>query len=283
MSRAGDAGGVSAVSGVSRSGSARTGYAGADVGGAPAPGAAADPSVSAGAADAVAGASMPDANAAPAVDTGAASSTRFEALGVDPGILDIRRRMEQWTKKADGDASKAEWDAREDPDEEIAALRRAVEQADSIDLIAHCCAGPVLREIPVLSMEDARSSALMKIDGWTPTGGGDKPPGLYGDAPLLFHLGVECSYADEGARAVAPNLAYEDEVGYSAVRLRYELTPYDRMGRYFCEDYLARPKRAGFYRHSNHLPERPYPDSDWLFVCTGLPRADGCGCRLSRR
>lgn len=291
VSRAGDLGSVSGVSGVSRAGDAADGRG--SVSGAPRAGGSSAPSGGAGesaasggdtgvtGADASADAGS-SAGAGVGADVGAGAdagdeSLRFDDLGVDPGILDIRRRMEQWTKKVDGDAAKAEWEAREDPEGEIAALRRAVEQADSVDVIAQCCAGPVLREIPGLSLEDARTSALMKIDGWTPTGGGDKPPGLYGDAPLLFHLGVECSYADEGARAVAfaPNLAYEDEVGYSAVRLRYGLTPYDRMARYFCKDYLVRPKRAGFYRHSNRLPERPYPDSDWFFGCTGLPRPGG--------
>lgn len=272
VSRAGDLGSVTGVSGVSRvGGAAGASSAGADDAPSGDAGATAASSGDAG----VAGADA-SADAGAGADAGD-ESLRFDGLGVDPGILDIRRRMEQWTKKVDGDAAKAEWEAREDPEGEIAYLRRAVEQADSVDVIAQCCAGPVLREIPELSLEDARTAALMKIDGWTPTGGGDKPPGLYGDAPLLFHLGVECSYADEGARAVAfaPNLAYEDEVGYSAVRLRYGLTPYDRMARYFCEDYLARPKRAGFYRHSNRLPERPYPDSDWFFGCTGLPRPGG--------
>ena len=208
---------------------------------------------------------------------GGSGSAGADPLGIDPAVLDIRRRMEQWTKKSDGDAARAEWEAREDPEGEIAALRRAVEQSDDLAVIVRCCAGPVLLEIPGLSLEDARASALLKIDGWTPTGGGDRPPGLHGDAPLLFHLGVECSYADEGARRVAfaPNLAYEDESGYSAVRLRYGLTPYDRMARYFCADYLERPKRAGFYRHANRLPERPYPDSDWLFGSVGLPRPGG--------
>lgn len=299
VSRAGDLGSVSGVSGVSRAGgAAESGVAAGaahSAGAGDAPGgnmgdtaasggdAAADAAAVTDAAADVGADASADAGVGEGADMGAdadadATSADWTAsVGADPGILDIRRRMEQWTKKIDGDAAKAEWEAREDPEGEIAALRRAVEQADSVDVIARCSAGPVLREIPGLSLEDARTSALMKIDGWTPTGGGDKPPGLYGDAPLLFHLGVECSYADEGARAVAfaPNLAYEDEVGYSAVRLRYGLTPYDRMARYFCEDYLARPKRAGFYRHSNRLPERPYPDSDWFFGCAGLPRPGG--------
>lgn len=299
VSRVGDLGSVSGVSGVSRAGgAAESGVAAGaahSAGAGDAPGgnmgdtaasggdAAADAAaVTDAAADMGADASVDavlgeEADMGADADADATSADWTASVGADPGILDIRRRMEQWTKKIDGDAAKAEWEAREDPEGEIAALRRAVEQADSVDVIAHCSAGPVLREIPGLSLEDARTSALMKIDGWTPTGGGDKPPGLYGDAPLLFHLGVECSYADEGARAVAfaPNLAYEDEVGYSAVRLRYGLTPYDRMARYFCEDYLARPKRAGFYRHSNRLPERPYPDSDWFFGCAGLPRPGG--------
>ena len=211
------------------------------------------------------------------VSGGEFGSAGFDGAGVNPDILGIRRRMSQWTKKADGEAARAEWEAREDPGGEIAALRRVVGESESIEEIAYCCDGPVLLEIPGLTLEDARASALMKIDGWTPTGGGASPPGLYGDAPLLFHLGVECSYADEGARAVAfaPNLAYEEETGYTAVRLRYGLTPYDRMARYMSEDYLERPKRVGFFRHANRLPARPYPDSDWFFGSSGLPRPGG--------
>lgn len=198
-------------------------------------------------------------------------------VGADAFVLEIKRRMEQWTRKSDGDAAAAQWAARDDPEGEIAALRAIVEEAETIEEIARACAGPVLREIPGLSLEDARASALMKIDGWTPTGDGDEPPGLYGDAPLLFHFGEECSYVDDGARAVAfaPNLAYEEETGYAAVDLRYGVTPEERMGRYYCADYLERPKRVGFYRLANRLPERPYPDHDWFFGCEGLPRPGG--------
>lgn len=280
VSAAGDVapGGVSAGAGRSDAGAFGAGHLGASGAdsagdeGAGAAGAGASAAANAGVGSSAAGSAGGFGGSGSAgADAGA------DPLGIDPAVLDIRRRMEQWTKKSDGDAARAEWEAREDPEGEIAALRRLVEQSDDLAVIARCCAGPVLLEIPGLSIEDARASALMKIDGWTPTGGGDRPPGLHGDAPLLFHLGVECSYADEGARRVAfaPNLAYEDESGYSAVRMRYGLTPYDRMARYFCADYLERPKRAGFFRHSNRLPERPYPDSDWFFGSVGLPRPGG--------
>ena len=151
-----------------------------------------------------------------------------------------------------------------------------VMQAETIAEIASYADAPVLMEVPGLDLEDARDSALLKINGWTPTDRDRRPPGLYGDGPLLLYLGENASYADEGARqiAFAPGNARQDGNPYYAQQMRYGVSIDTRQQRYAVDSHSDRPDLIG-YRKADWVPERAYLDNNQFFGSKGFQRDDG--------
>ena len=160
--------------------------------------------------------------------------------------------------------------------ENIEWARQQVAQATTVEEIASYAGAPVLKEAPGLSLENARVCALMKLDGWAPTDRDRRPPGLYGDGPILLHLGEEVSYVDEGARQLAFAHAnkWQDEGPYCAQQMRYGVSPDVRQRRYVAESHHERPNLIG-HRKADWAPETCYVDSDQFFGSTGFQREDG--------
>ena len=182
-------------------------------------------------------------------------------------VIDARRDVSSGGGESETDgegAEDAEW------------ARQRVLQAETVEEIASAAGAPVLAEAPGLGLEDARACALMKLDGWTPADRERKPPGLYGDGPILLFLGEEASYADEGARclAFAPANAWENEGPYCAQQMRYGVSMDVRQRRYALESHHGRPDFIG-YRKADWAPEIPYVDSDQFFGSGGFQRDDG--------
>ena len=160
--------------------------------------------------------------------------------------------------------------------ENIEWSRQQVAQATTVEEIAAYAGAPVLREVPGLSLENARAAALIKLDDWAPTDRDRRPPGLHGDGPILLYLGEEVSYVDEGARqlAFAHANAWQDESPYCAQQMRYGVSPDVRQRRYVVESHHERPNLIG-QRKSDWAPEFPCFDSNHFFGSTGFQREDG--------
>ena len=183
-------------------------------------------------------------------------------------VIDARREEDSGEKEGGGWSSAGY--------ENIAWAKQQVAQATTKEEIAAYAAAPALKEVPGLSLENARAAALLKLDGWDPTDPDRKPPGLHGDGPLLLFLGEDVSYEDDGARQLAFAAANEwgEESPYCAQQMRYAVSLDVRQRRYAVESHADRPEFVG-YRKADWAPERPYVDSDHFFGSGGFQREDG--------
>ena len=160
--------------------------------------------------------------------------------------------------------------------ENIEWSRQQVAQATTVEEIAAYAGAPVLKEVPGLSLENARADAQLKLDDWAPTDRDRRPPGLHGDGPILLYLGEEVSYVDEGARQLAFAHAneWQDESPYCAQQMRYGVPLDVRQRRYVVESHHERPNLIG-HRNADWAPETSCVDSDQFFGSTGFQREDG--------
>ena len=145
-------------------------------------------------------------------------------------------------------------------------LRDLIAAAQTREEVARLCDAPVLAVYPGLSLENAKICAILRVSGWHPTQRDKKPPGLYGDAPLMLYYGIDATFVDPGAMAVAfaKTMMWNDSHDLSAMRMRYGVPQLQRRKRYAVEVFNGRPYLIG-YRQSDWIPEFLWPDHDWLF------------------
>ena len=145
-------------------------------------------------------------------------------------------------------------------------LRDLIAAAQTREEVARLCDAPVLAVYPGLSLENAKICAILRVSGWHPTQRDKKPPGLYGDAPLMLYYGIDATFVDPGAMAVAfaKTMMWNDSHDLSAMRMRYGVPQLHRRRRYAIEVFNGRPYLIG-YRQSDWIPEFLWPDHDWFF------------------
>ena len=145
-------------------------------------------------------------------------------------------------------------------------LRDLIAEAQTREEVARLCDAPVLAVYPGLSLENAKICAILRVSGWHPTQRDKKPPGLYGDAPLMLYYGIDATFVDPGAMAVAfaKTMMWNDSHDLSAMRMRYGVPQLQRRKRYAVEVFNGRPYLIG-YRQSDWIPEFLWPDHDWFF------------------
>ena len=159
---------------------------------------------------------------------------------------------------------------------DFADLRDLIMSAQTRAEVARYCDAPVLAVYPGLSLANAKMCALMKVSGWHPTERDRKAPGLHGDAPLMLYYGIDATFVDPGAMAVAfaRTLMWHDSHDLSAMRMRYGIAQRRRRLRYALDVFLKRTYMLGF-RQSDWIPELAWPDSDWFFG--SVPWVDPAG------
>ena len=151
-------------------------------------------------------------------------------------------------------------------DADFKFLRDLIAAAQTREEVARLCDAPVLAVYPGLSLENAKICAILRVSGWHPTERDRKPPGLYGDAPLMLYYGIDATFVDPGAMAVAfaKTMMWNDSHDLSAMRMRYGVPQLHRRRRYAIEVFNGRPYLIG-YRQSDWIPEFLWPDHDWFF------------------
>ena len=169
--------------------------------------------------------------------------------GQDPFTIEIDGRVIDVSRDADFDF-----------------LVDMIVRAQTREEVARLCDGPVLAVYPGLSLVDAKTCAILRVSGWHPTEQDRKPPGLHGDAPLMLYYGIDATFVDPGAMAVAfaKTLMWHDSHDLSAMRMRYGIAQRRRRLRYALDAFLNRTYMLGF-RQSDWIPELAWPDSDWFF------------------
>ena len=179
--------------------------------------------------------------------------------GQDPFTIEIGGRMIDVSRDADYEF-----------------LRDLIVRAQTREEVARLCDAPVLAVYPGLSLVDAKTCAILRVSGWHPTERDRKPPGLHGDAPLMLYYGIDATFVDPGAMAVAfaKTLMWHDSHDLSAMRMRYGIAQMRRRMRYALDVFLKRTYMLG-YRQSDWIPELPWPDSDWFFG--SVPWVDPAG------
>ena len=161
-------------------------------------------------------------------------------------------------------------------DADFEFLRDLIVRAQTREEVARLCDGPVLAVYPGLSLVDAKTCAIFRVSGWHPTEQDRKPPGLHGDAPLMLYYGIDATFVDPGAMAVAfaKTLMWHDSHDLSAMRMRYGIAQRRRRLRYALDVFLNRTYMLGF-RQSDWIPELAWPDGDWFFG--SVPWVDPAG------
>ena len=179
--------------------------------------------------------------------------------GQDPFTIEIDGRVIDVSRDADFDF-----------------LVDMIVRAQTREEVARLCDGPVLAVYPGLSLVDAKTCAILRVSGWHPTEQDRKPPGLHGDAPLMLYYGIDATFVDPGAMAVAfaKTLMWHDSHDLSAMRMRYGIAQRRRRLRYALDAFLNRTYMLGF-RQSDWIPELAWPDSDWFFG--SVPWVDPAG------
>ena len=179
--------------------------------------------------------------------------------GQDPFTIEIDGRVIDVSRDADFDF-----------------LVDMIVRAQTREEVARLCDGPVLAVYPGLSLVDAKTCAILRVSGWHPTEQDRKPPGLHGDAPLMLYYGIDATFVDPGAMAVAfaKTLMWHNSHDLSAMRMRYGIAQRRRRLRYALDAFLNRTYMLGF-RQSDWIPELAWPDSDWFFG--SVPWVDPAG------
>ena len=149
---------------------------------------------------------------------------------------------------------------------DFADLRDLIISAQTRAEVARYCDAEVLAVYPGLSLANAKICGLMKVSGWHPTERDRRPPGLHGDAPLMLYYGIDATFVDPGAMAVAfaKTMMWNDSHDLSAMRMRYGIAQLQRRKRYAVEVFNGRPYLIG-YRQSDWIPEFLWPDHDWFY------------------
>ncbi len=159
-----------------------------------------------------------------------------------------------------------------------------IKEAPTVEEVALLAGAPVLALVPWLTLEEAKESALLRLDGWNP-GHPNKDDdgvvreyrvgpvgGLWGDGINMLYYGTEAAYADQGAQLVAfaPVTAWgpDEGVGFYAQQMRGGITMDARRQKHAIPDHDGRGLYLG-HRMANWAPEREYPDNDWFFGSEG--------------
>ena len=145
-------------------------------------------------------------------------------------------------------------------------LRDLISEAQTREEVARLCDAPVLAVYPGLSLANAKICAILRVSGWHPTERDRRAPGLHGDAPLMLYYGLDATFVDPGAMAVAfaKTMMWNDSHDLSAMRMRYGIAQLQRRKRYAVEVFNGRPYLVG-YRQGDWIPEFLWPDHDWFF------------------
>ena len=165
-----------------------------------------------------------------------------------------------------------------------ALVDERIRQASTVEEVALIAGAPVLAKVPGFSLANAKVAALLRTSGWHPADpvkdkDGRIPEyrprstaGLWGDGPIMLYYGMDADFLDDGARLVAfaPLTVWtpDQEMPYSAVRMRTGVTMEQRQSKHAYPDHDGRPDRVG-YRPANWAPRRQYPDHDWFFGSEG--------------
>lgn len=142
-----------------------------------------------------------------------------------------------------------------------AELMALVSTAHTVAEVSEAAGAPVLDAVPGLSLADARTCGVSRLDGWHPTDRNTEIPVLHSDALMLLWSGEPARYGDYGAMLVGfaePN-EYDDRFHLCAEEKRYGVPMRQRMRQHYVSRFERRPRLIGI-RYARWIPDRRYID-----------------------
>ena len=142
-----------------------------------------------------------------------------------------------------------------------AELMALVSTARTVAEVSEAAGAPVLDAVPGLSLADAKTCGVSRLDGWHPTDRNTEIPVLHSDALLLLWSGEPARYGDYGARLVGfaePN-EYNDRFHLCAEEQRYGVPMRQRMRQHYVSRFERRTRLLGM-RYAGWIPDRRYID-----------------------
>jgi len=156
-----------------------------------------------------------------------------------------------------------------------AELMALVSTARTVAEVSEAAGAPVLETVPGLSLADARTCAVRRLDGWHPTDRDTEIPVLHADALMLLWSGEPARYGDYGAMLLgfaAPN-EYDDRFHLCAEEQRYGVPMRQRMRPPYWSRFERRPRLIGM-RYAGWIPDRRYIDHMSFFGSRPLEYRD---------
>ena len=142
-----------------------------------------------------------------------------------------------------------------------AELMALVSAARTVVEVSEAAGAPVLAIAPGLSLADAKTCAVRRLDGWHPADRDTEIPVLQADALMLLWSGEPARYGDYGAMLLGfaePN-AYDDRFHLCAEEQRYGVPMRQRMRQHYVSRFERRPRLIGM-RYAAWIPDRRYID-----------------------
>lgn len=142
-----------------------------------------------------------------------------------------------------------------------AELMALVSTARTVAEVSDAAGAPVLDTVPGLSLADAKTCGVRRLDGWHPTDRNTEIPVLHSDALMLLWSGEPARYGDYGAMLVGfaePN-EYNGQFHLCAEEQRYGVPMRQRMRQHYVSSFERRPRLLGM-RYAGWIPDRRYID-----------------------
>ena len=156
-----------------------------------------------------------------------------------------------------------------------AELMALVSTARTVAEVSEAAGAPVLDTAPGLSLADAKTCGVSRLDGWHPTDRDTEIPLLHSDALMLLWSGEPARYSDYGAMLVGfaePN-EYSDRFHLCAEEKRYGVPMRQRMRQHYVSRFERRPRLIGM-RYAGWIPDRRYIDHMSFFGSRPLEYKD---------
>ena len=142
-----------------------------------------------------------------------------------------------------------------------AELMALVSTARTVAEVSEAAGAPVLDTVPGLSLSDAKTCGVHRLDGWHPTDRNTEISVLHSDALMLLWSGEPARYGDYGAMLVGfadPN-EYTDGFHLCAEEQRYGMPMRQRMRQHYLSRFERRTRLLGM-RYAGWIPNRRYID-----------------------